>query len=104
MNYLPDAAGYFPLRRAIADYLGRARGVQSSAEQVIIVNGSQQALDLIARLTINREDWIALEDPGYLGARHCFRGQGANLQGISVDSEGLEVEILSVVRETDHVE
>lgn len=94
-NSLPDAAGYFPLRSAIADYLGRARGVQSSAEQVIIVNGSQQAVDLIARLTIDRDDWVALEDPGYLGARQCFRGQGANLQGIPVDSEGLEVEILS---------
>lgn len=95
LNYLPDAAGYLPLRKAIADYIGRARGVQCTAEQVIIVNGSQQALDLIARLTLDREDWVALEDPGYLGARHCFRGQGANLQGIPVDSEGLEVETLS---------
>ena len=95
LNYLPDAAGYFPLRSAISDYLGRARGVQCNAEQVIIVNGSQQALDLIARLTIDREDWVALEDPGYLGARHCFRGQGANLQSIPLDSEGLDVEALS---------
>jgi GntR family transcriptional regulator / MocR family aminotransferase len=95
LNYLPDAAGYFPLRGAIADYLGRARGVRCTAEQVVIVNGSQQALDLIARLTLDREDWVAIEDPGYLGARHCFTGQGANLQGIPVDSEGLDVEALS---------
>jgi GntR family transcriptional regulator / MocR family aminotransferase len=95
LNYIPDATGYMPLRAAIADYLGRSRAVQCSAEQVIIVNGSQQALDLIARLTINPDDWVAVEDPGYLGARHCFRGQGAKLQAVSVDPEGIDVEALS---------
>lgn len=95
LNYSPDATGYFPLRTAIADYLGRSRAVQCSAEQVIIVNGSQQALDLISRLTINPGDWVAVEDPGYLGARHCFKGQGAKLQAVTVDNEGLDVEALS---------
>lgn len=99
LNYSPDAAGYMPLRMAIADYLGRSRAVQCSAEQVIIVSGSQQALDLMARLTINVDDWVAVEDPGYLGARHCFKGQGANLQAITVDSEGLDVEALSQFRQ-----
>ncbi len=94
LNYNPDAAGYMPLRVAIADYLGRSRAVQCSAEQVIIVNGSQQALDLISRLTITPGDWVAVEDPGYLGARHCFEGQGANLQAVPVDTEGLDVEAL----------
>ena len=94
LNYIPDPAGYFPLRMAIADYLGRSRAVQCSAEQVIVVNGSQQALDLIARLTIDLGDWVAVEDPGYLGARNCFKSQGANLQGVAVDSDGLNVEDL----------
>lgn len=93
-NYAPDAAGYLPLRIAISQYLGRSRAVQCSAEQVIIVNGSQQALDLITRLTVDPEDWVAVENPGYLGARHCFEGQGAKLQPVSVDSEGLNVEVL----------
>lgn len=99
LNYSPDAAGYMPLRTAIADYLGRSRAVQCTAEQVIIVNGSQQALDLIARLTIDPDDWVAVEDPGYLGARHCFKAQGARLQAVSVDSEGLDVEALSQCRQ-----
>ncbi|NJR62805.1 MAG: PLP-dependent aminotransferase family protein [Cyanobacteria bacterium CRU_2_1] len=99
LNYIPDAAGFMPLRIAIADYLGRSRAVRCNAEQVIIVNGSQQALDLIARLTIEPNDWIAVEDPGYLGARHCFKGQGAQLQAITVDSEGLDVEALSQFRQ-----
>jgi GntR family transcriptional regulator / MocR family aminotransferase len=99
LNYSPDPAGYLPLRAAISDYLGRSRAVQCSAEQVIIVNGSQQALDLIARLTIDPGDWVALEDPGYLGARHCFQGQGAKLQAVSVDAEGIDVEALSQYRQ-----
>ena len=94
LDYISDPAGYLPLRSAIADFLGRSRAVQCSAEQVIIVSGSQQALDLIARLTINSGDWVAIEDPGYLGARHCFKGQGARLHGIAVDSEGLDVAML----------
>lgn len=100
LNYSPDAAGYMPLRTAIADYLSRSRAVQCSAEQVIIVNGSQQALDLIARLTIDPRDWVAVEDPGYLGARHCFQGQGAKLQAVSVDAEGIDVEALSQCRQS----
>ncbi len=95
LNYAPDAAGYFPLRVEIANYLGRSRAVQCTPEQVIIVNGSQQALDLIARLVLEPGDWVAMEEPGYLGARHCFMGQRANLQPIAVNSEGLDVSILT---------
>jgi GntR family transcriptional regulator/MocR family aminotransferase len=100
LNYAADAAGYFPLRVAIADYLGRSRAVRCTPEQVIIVNGSQQALDLIARLTLNPGDWVAVEEPGYLGARYCFTAQSANLQPIPVNSEGLDVEFLT---KCDHV-
>jgi GntR family transcriptional regulator / MocR family aminotransferase len=95
LDYSPDPAGYLPLRTAIADYLGRSRAVRCSAEQVIIVNGSQQALDLIARLTLDPGDWVAVEDPSYLGARYCFQGQGARLQAVGVDAAGLDVAALS---------
>ena len=84
-----------PLRIAIADYLGRSRGVQCKPEQIIIVNGSQQALDLIAQLTIDDGDWAAVEDPGYLGARSCFSGRGAQLQAVPIDNEGLDIKALS---------
>ncbi|MEO0947892.1 MAG: PLP-dependent aminotransferase family protein [Cyanobacteria bacterium J06641_5] len=94
LDYNPDPAGYMPLRTAIADYLGRSRAVQCNPEQVIIVSGSQQALDLVARLTIETGDWVAMEEPGYLGARYCFKGQGARLHGVTVDPEGLDIEEL----------
>jgi GntR family transcriptional regulator / MocR family aminotransferase len=95
LNYAPDAAGYFPLRVEIASYLGHSRAVHCTPEQIIIVNGSQQALDLIARLTLDSGDWVAMEDPGYLGARHCFMGQFAKIQPIPVNSAGLDVSALS---------
>ncbi len=95
LNYASDAAGYFPLRVEIANYLGRSRAVCCTPEQAIIVNGSQQALDLISRLVLDPGDWVAMEEPGYLGARHCFRGQFARIKPIAVNSEGLDVEALS---------
>ena len=94
LNYSRDALGYQPLRAAIADYLRRSRAVQCSLEQVIIVNGSQQGLDLMARLTLDPGDWVAVEDPGYLGARRCFSSYGAQLQAIAVDAAGLAVNTL----------
>ncbi len=100
MNYSADAAGYVPLRHAIADYLRRSRAVQCSPDQVIIVNGSQQALDLIARLTLDWGDWVAMEDPGYLGARYCFTGRGAKLQAMPVDADGVRVDALSQCRQS----
>ena len=95
LDYIHDAAGYFPLRVAIADYLKRSRAVRCNPEQVIIVNGSQQALNLITRLVLEPGDWVAMEDPGYLGARHCFTGQSANLEPIPINAEGLNVNYLT---------
>ena len=94
LNYFADAAGYFPLRQEIANYLGHSRAVRCTPEQVIIVNGSQQALDLITRTLLNPGDWVAIEEPGYLGARCCFKGQMAQIQPIAVNSTGLNVETL----------
>ena len=94
LNYFADAAGYYPLRQEIANYLGRSRAVCCTPEQVIVINGSQQALDLIARLILDPGDWVAVEEPGYLGARCCFNGQMARLQPIPVNLAGMDVETL----------
>jgi GntR family transcriptional regulator/MocR family aminotransferase len=82
------------LRQAIAAYLGRARGILCRADDVIIVNGSQQAIDIIARVLIDPGDIVALEEPGYLGAERAFAAQGANLRAVAVDRDGLRVDAL----------
>ncbi len=85
-------AGFFPLRQAVADYLGRARGVRCVAEQVVIVSGAQQALDILARLLLNPGDEVVVETPGYRDAFTLFQLHGARLVGLPVDEEGLPVD------------
>ena len=86
-------AGYPPLREAIASYLATARGVRCTAEQVILVAGSQQGLDLAARVLLDPGEQVWMEDPGYPGARGALLGAGACLVPVPVDTEGLLVQL-----------
>jgi GntR family transcriptional regulator/MocR family aminotransferase len=86
-----DAGGYRPLRRAISEYVGQSRGVRSSAEQIIVTSGAQQALDLLARVLLDPGDEVWMEDPGYPGAFQAFQGAGASVIPIPVDGDGIDV-------------
>lgn len=88
LDYGP-AAGNVALREAISAHVRRSRGVTCDASQVIIVNGSQQALDLIARVLIAKGDAVAIEDPGYQGTREILRAAGGHLLPVAVDREGI---------------
>src|SRR5579875_3649205 len=94
LDYTSDPAGHRPLREAIARYLSRARAVRCQADDVVIVGGSQQAIDLASRLLIDRGDAVAIEDPGYPGAWRNFLAQGARLVPVSVDEQGVRVDRL----------
>ena len=82
--------GYGPLREALAEYLRRARGVSCDAGQILIVNGSQQAFDLAARVLLDPGDRVVVEEPYYPGATAPFEAVGARLVRIAVDAEGLD--------------
>jgi len=86
-----DAAGHAPLREAIAAYLHAQRGVRCTAEQVLIVSGSQQALDLTARVLLDAGQEVLIEDPGYRGGRNVFLAAGLRLVPTPVDAAGLDV-------------
>nr|WP_205964715.1 PLP-dependent aminotransferase family protein [Ramlibacter agri] len=94
-----DPRGDPGLRRALQAYLARARGISCSVEQLLVVNGSQQALDLCARLLVDPGDKVVVEDPGYRMAHHVFTAQGARLHGIAVDRHGLRTDDLARVRQ-----
>lgn len=83
------ASGNVALREAICTHLRRSRAVACDASQVIVVNGSQQALDLIARVLIEPGDRVAIEDPSYQGTREVLRAARARLLPIAVDRDGL---------------
>ncbi len=86
-----DRRGYRPLRDVIAEYLRTSRGVRCTAEQIVIVSGIQQALDLLSRLLLKKNDPIWVEDPGYFGARIAFENAGARIVAVPVNDEGLSV-------------
>jgi GntR family transcriptional regulator / MocR family aminotransferase len=91
-----DSLGYPPLREAIADYLRRSRGVRCSPEQVAIVSGVQEAMDLTARLFLNPGDRLCMENPGYIGASSVFEAIGARVIPAPVDDEGIVLDHRSV--------
>jgi GntR family transcriptional regulator/MocR family aminotransferase len=88
-DYARDPTGYAPLRNEIAAYLARSRGVRCSAEQVIVVNGSQQAIDLCVRLLLEPGDAAAVENPGYQGASRILAAYRIRLQPLGIDSDGV---------------
>ncbi len=92
MNYGPTA-GYLPLRKSLASYLAVARGVRCSPEQIFIVNGVQQGLDLICRLLTDPGETIWLEDPGHTGARSAFAAAQLKMKPVSVDQQGLLITV-----------
>ena len=88
--------GYMPLRQAVTEYLTRARGVRCVPEQVAIVSGVQEALDLAGRLLLQPGDRVCVENPGYPGARLAFQAFGAKIFAAGVDNEGVILNQLPV--------
>lgn len=87
-----DVLGYPPLREALAAHLGSARGVRCTPDRIMIVSGTQQALDLVVRTVLDAGDKAWIEDPGYPGAAAVMEAWGAKVIPVGVDARGLQVE------------
>jgi GntR family transcriptional regulator / MocR family aminotransferase len=92
MHY-SDPMGTTDLREAIASYLRTARGVRCEAEQVMIVSGSQQAVEITTRVLLDRGSRVWMEEPGYRFARNVFALNGCKVVPVPVDAEGLNVAV-----------
>ena len=87
-----SVGGFGPLREAIASYVGRQRGVNCRPEQVFIISGVQQALDILSRMLLNKKDEVLVETPGYVNAARVFRSHGALLRPVPVDENGFQTD------------
>lgn len=93
-----DPRGSSDLRAALQGYLWRVRGLRCEAEQIIVVNGSQQGLDLCTRLLLDHGDRVVMENPGYYLARQVFLAAGAEVFPAAVDRDGMRTEGLPAAR------
>jgi len=93
-EYARDARGYQPLREAISQYLKRVRSVDCDPNRVVLVSGSQQALDICARILLDANDTVAVEMPCYPAAAQVFASQGARMVHIPVDGAGIDCDAL----------
>ena len=93
-NVLVDVsnAGYGPLREAIARHLRVTREIVCTPEEIIVTTGSQQSLDLVTRLLVERGDPVWIEDPGYFGTRAAIAANGCSVVPVATDMDGLVVE------------
>lgn len=93
-GHYADPAGHAGLREAIAAHIGVSRGVQATAEDVVVTNGTQQAVDLIGRVLLAPGDRVAVEDPCYRPPWRLLQTLGAEVTGVPVDDQGLVVDAI----------
>ncbi len=91
-----DPQGTETLRRAIADYVNLERGARATADRVVVLTSSQQAMTLCANMLLDPGDRIFIEDPAYYGARKAFDAAGLECVPIGVDRQGIVVEQILV--------
>lgn len=88
-----NSNGFRLLREILAQRMAR-RGVSCDADNIAITTGSQQSIDLISKMFINRGDTILVEKPTYMSALDVFNTYGANIVGVEMDDEGLRMDAL----------
>lgn len=96
--------GYSPLREGIFNYMQKAYGIGKEFDRVLITNGSQQTMDLATKALCDFGDTIVAESPSFVGALNCFRSYGANLKGVPMESDGMDMNALEeILKNTPNV-
>jgi 2-aminoadipate transaminase len=98
---LGSPSGYEPLRRYLLEE-ARRQGAAGAGDDLLITNGCQQALDLLGRVLLRPGDTVAVEEPTYTGLKNLLGGMGAQLVGIPVGADGMDVAHLERVLERQH--
>jgi GntR family transcriptional regulator/MocR family aminotransferase len=87
-----DAQGYLPLRKALSDHLRISRSINCDPENILIVNGTRQALHLAAEMLLNKGDQCWMEDPGYRGATSAIQRFGGELCPVPIINDGIDLD------------
>ncbi len=95
VQHLPSD-GFYPLRESISKLMGD-RGINRSAAETMVLSGSQQGLDLVARAFIDPGDIVFVEEPTFFSAIHIFKAAGARVVGVPMDSDGMRTDVLSML-------
>jgi 2-aminoadipate transaminase len=95
--------GYLPLREYIAERYRTRLGINAAADEIQVVNGSQQCLDLFAKIFLNPGDPVGIERPGYLGAIEAFSLYEPFISAVPLDNEGLDLAVFENVVKTEQL-
>ena len=94
LSLTAEPFGYLPLREALSQYLGRARHLSCSPEQIAIFPHSESGTDMLSRILLRPGDVVGVEEPGSPGVRTTFLAHGAELFQLPIDEEGVNFETL----------
>jgi 2-aminoadipate transaminase len=86
--------GYAPLRQYMTNYMKNKYSVGSDDDDLIITSGAQQVMNLVTKVFVNTGDTIICEDPSFIGSLNAFRSFGANLVGVPVEADGIDLAAL----------
>ena len=86
--------GYTPLRECMKAYLKEKLSVGSDSDELIIVSGAQQGIELSTKVLCNKGDTVICENPSFIGSLNAFKSYGVNLVGVEMESDGINVEKL----------
>lgn len=86
--------GFAPLRKLTADRLKNKYGIGTEDDDLIITSGGQQGIDLMVKCLVNEGDCVICENPSFIGALNSFRSYGANIIGIPMDNDGMDIDAL----------
>lgn len=88
-----ESQGFLPLRESIASYLA-SNGIHTTSQNLQIISGAQQGIDIVARALLNHGDYVLTEAPTYPGAIAAFRSRGAKIIDIPLESDGIDINAL----------
>lgn len=96
--------GYQPLRDTIMNWMKRHENIGNDYDNIIIVSGATQVMDLVTKVLCNEGDTVICEEPSFIGSLNCFRSYGCKLKGIPVEADGMNVDVLEeTLKATENV-